>query len=637
MADPKGGLNSIENQTDDSSETSSDVSAPSNTTMQIGGMKVPVRTAISSEVLKSLQDEITRRQNDRMGGFNQALAQAGAFSTNRPDLAANIQQQQQQEQQNIFNMKAQLAAAKAAQLQQAQALQGTNYLMAGNAPQMPAGNAPQMPAGNAPAPAGNAPQMPSASPQTGNPIPPNVTKLMQGYMLQGDTTSANKVFQTWALEDAKQTTIARNRPENDLPQTYFINNAQHVMTPNQFRSLNTVTLPNGDVVTPDQVSGAQSNAAAPTAAPTAAAPTGMPTGAPAAAAPTITPATAIAGGPLPPGFPLPAGPLPSLAQNLPTKPGVAAPAAAPAAAPVAAPAAAPIAASPPDFENQVRQRVTDYARSLPRSRNPEEAKANIERVKEFEKGLRELEQKRLQSINETEQKRIQDLNAATSKSVEKSSEAAGVSAGKIFDLADRAPDVIAKADFIINHATNRPNEFGWSYKDTSKSALAPVLSAMTAIPGHLVEPAAERLAANFAGPGVAERRSATDRAATQLAMDQAAQMFVGSGARLGVGLEQMVQNSKGVGTENPAFVNIVNANFIKLGYQKAQAIAAAMNDHPELNKNQLMQSEIGRRINSEFNTKLDAMENDLKKVYPDVFNKTTPGNRPPIESFRRKQ
>ena len=197
--------------------------------------------------------------------------------------------------------------------------------------------------------------------------------------------------------------------------------------------------------------------------------------------------------------------------------------------------------------------------------------------------------------------------------------------------AKNADEVIRTADRVIQHATKYPKEFGYSYQQEN-----PVLAGAANLPGigTVVEKA---VPAMFGAPSESKRRSVTDADARKLGLDFAAQMFSGTGARLGVGLEQMAANAKGVGTELPAETNALNANLVKVAAEKAKEQAEAWRKWRTVNGGEnadpysFMQSEENKRITEKYDRKLDAYEEQAKKIYPEFFGeKPTKANRKPL-------
>ena len=103
----------------DTSTDSKDTVVPVKENITIGGAKVPLRTAISGEVLKNLEDEVARRttgfggfMNPIMGGFERAIAMT---SQNPGAAMAEVGAKQRNEQQDLINMRTNIASIRAAQ------------------------------------------------------------------------------------------------------------------------------------------------------------------------------------------------------------------------------------------------------------------------------------------------------------------------------------------------------------------------------------------------------------------------------------------------------------------------------------------------------------------------------------------
>jgi len=120
MAKIKSGLSYFADGGSTTSESDSkDTVVPVKETMTIGGAKVPMRTAISGEVLKNLEDEVARRttgfggfMNPLMGGFERAIAMT---SQNPGAAMAEVGAKQRNEQQDLINMRTNIASIRAAQ------------------------------------------------------------------------------------------------------------------------------------------------------------------------------------------------------------------------------------------------------------------------------------------------------------------------------------------------------------------------------------------------------------------------------------------------------------------------------------------------------------------------------------------
>ena len=221
----------------------------------------------------------------------------------------------------------------------------------------------------------------------------------------------------------------------------------------------------------------------------------------------------------------------------------------------------------------------------------------------------------------------------------------GKAAGKMTGLAQQAPEVIAAADAVINHATTHPEEFGYMQQ---KGFTAPILAALSATPK--IEGAVEKVlslahpSVDEAGTTQAQRRSTSDSNAQKLGLHYAAEMFAGSGARLGFGLEKMAADAKGVGTQFPAPTNIANAKLIKLAAQKSQDMAPLWDAYQkadtsgEAKYSSFLQSPQARAVEAKWDPAFKAWVDDTKKSAPGYYNSllNTNQKKPDINSFFKK-
>ena len=188
-----------------------------------------------------------------------------------------------------------------------------------------------------------------------------------------------------------------------------------------------------------------------------------------------------------------------------------------------------------------------------------------------------------------------------------------------------------KSEMVYNHAFNNPGDFGWSKKSISENILSPVFAGAGALPyvGQDVQKGVEATVAPFMGKGVATRRDITDKIAGQLSFDFVAQTFAGSGARLGVGLEKMGQDVKGIGTQFSPEANMMNSAIIKVAYGKAKDQAEAWDAyhkaHPSEHAYTFLQSPENKQVVAKWNGELDKLEGPLRKAYPEYFNDQTIG------------
>ena len=99
--------------------------APTKTNVDIKGVgKVPLRTAIGSDLLKNLEAMIAEREAPQKGilsPFIEGLKDASAFTSGNPGMALQARDQEKRAQQeSLFGMRNQLATLKSAQAQQGQ-------------------------------------------------------------------------------------------------------------------------------------------------------------------------------------------------------------------------------------------------------------------------------------------------------------------------------------------------------------------------------------------------------------------------------------------------------------------------------------------------------------------------------------
>jgi hypothetical protein len=136
MADTKGGLSYFD---EGGSADASNASLPVTETITIGGTKIPLKTAINSDITKNLQEEVDRRSGGFWNPVLRGFERNAAFTSDNPaqSLAA-INAQHRAEDESIFNMRNNIAAIKAAQqLAATRAAQwNANNLQAGDMGQM---------------------------------------------------------------------------------------------------------------------------------------------------------------------------------------------------------------------------------------------------------------------------------------------------------------------------------------------------------------------------------------------------------------------------------------------------------------------------------------------------------------------
>jgi len=139
--------------------------------------------------------------------------------------------------------------------------------------------------------------------------------------------------------------------------------------------------------------------------------------------------------------------------------------------------------------------------------------------------------------------------------------------------------------------------------------------------GHMSEKEANDLAARTLNPATQDARDQLTKHASDLGIGYAAQVF--HGARMGIGLEKMAMESKGIGTEFSAATNKMHSDIIKEGAKFAQA------------KQALWQQYVGEHGGNEDKVSFNKFESDpryvnledqtranLAKKYPDIFSAT---------------
>ncbi|CAB4129428.1 LT_GEWL domain containing protein [uncultured Caudovirales phage] len=282
----------------------------------------------------------------------------------------------------------------------------------------------------------------------------------------------------------------------------------------------------------------------------------------------------------------------------------------------AAPTAAKIGAN--------EQQVQDYWNV-----NPPKNKA------EFERRKSEIDTARAADVSLASKKEETSFSAKT-KSTEEERTKAGDFISKINELAGKAPNAITSADRIITHASTKPKDFGWSYESGPRGAL---INTAGLVPhfGKDLSHAVEKELQGFQGKEAATRRANSEGAAANLGFDFAAETFTGTGARLGLGLEQMANKAKSVGPEYPAETNILNAKLVKYAYTKATEQSKAWDKYKSSHENAdpyaFLNSPEFQTINQKWEKKISELLPDNKNLKPEEA--TTSGGRKPLSSFHR--
>jgi len=235
-------------------------------------------------------------------------------------------------------------------------------------------------------------------------------------------------------------------------------------------------------------------------------------------------------------------------------------------------------------------------------------------------------------------------HAASLKGKESLGTKTGEAAAKMLGLADQAKEVIASADNVTDHATRHPDEFGYKQQ---KGIAAPILSGLSISP--TLENAAESVMSAMnpktdkLGLTQSQRRATTNSDAQKLGLHYAAEMFAGSGARLGLGLEQMAAKAKGVGTEFPASTNIMNAKLIKLAAQKAKDLAPLWDKYSkadpsgEANYYSFLQTPQALAVEAKWDPSFKNWVDSAKQQDPSYYNSLLNKNKPDLNSFFKKK
>jgi hypothetical protein len=209
----------------------------------------------------------------------------------------------------------------------------------------------------------------------------------------------------------------------------------------------------------------------------------------------------------------------------------------------------------------------------------------------------------------------------------KSTEEERTSAGKLISgiqtRAAKAQETIEAADRVIKHASERPEEFGYGKQSNVRGYGLNILGGIPKIGPGLKE-TGEEITALAQGAG--SRRDVTNSDASKLGFEFANEVFAGSGARLGVGLEQMAAKAKGVGTEHSAETNLLNARLIKIAAEKARAQSEAWDTYKKDAKARGVNADPYEFTRSSAYKKIEHdAEQSLRRDLPQFFNDQTIG------------
>ena len=577
-----------------------------------GGISVPGTNMLDStqteQLLAQMQELINQRS--QKDAFQEAAENIKAIGAGRYQ---EHQALKNQEAQDLFNMRAQMAAVRGSQAMTQNQQKSIDQLMGLGAAGAPGQQQQQTGA-------------PGQQQQLSPAIPDVVLRSMAAHKATGDYTGAQKVYDEWAKEESNARSQAGYNAAGNTQQKYFINGQLVDMTPNEYMRLPV------DKKSQVQVVNAPSQPTQPGVAPVTARPGANNPG-------NVRPIGASTGFQNPAtfeeGWRVMDNNLKAYgAKGVNTLEGII------------------NRWAPPGDNNDTSAYIKDVAGRL--SINPKQT-LNLEdpRVRQalgtaimlHEKGpsniftapvttqnpqavgqaprnraeyeqQEELKKKLAESGIETEAKKQQAINAAKSQSITEERKKAGEFISKIEENGKRAGDIALASNQVIDHATRRPGDFGIT---EHAGVLPAVVGSVTHLP--YVGGSLDKAYAKLALPEESIReRNKTDTNAQKLGLDFAQQMFAGSGARLGAALEKMAIDAKGVGTQYTAESNIMNSAVIRAAAQKAQEQATLWghykNSHENADPYEFLQTPENQAIE-------DKYEKQLKQNFPKYFNDKT--------------
>ena len=184
-----------------------------------GGISVPginmLDSSATEQLLANMQDLINKR------------SASNPLSDTIQDMQAALVGQSQQRQaykdqqaQELFNMRAQMAALRGSQAAQQNQQKSLDFLMGQNQP-------------------GAQGQPQAGAQQISTAIPDVVLKTMAAHKATGDYTGAQKVYDEWAKEESNAKSQAGYNAAGNTQQKYFINGQLVDLTPNEYMALPT--------------------------------------------------------------------------------------------------------------------------------------------------------------------------------------------------------------------------------------------------------------------------------------------------------------------------------------------------------------------------------------------------------------
>ena len=171
--------------------------------------------------------------------------------------------------------------------------------------------------------------------------------------------------------------------------------------------------------------------------------------------------------------------------------------------------------------------------------------------------------------NEYRKKRAEKELEITGKGPEKASTEAGARQAQMYKLNEDAEKTIEAADQVIAASKSHPESVGIGKGFTGANVLTTVAGAV--VPKMTKEKAEQQYADLALSKEAIAARDQVITASKQLGISFAADVF--KGARMGIGLENMAANAKGVSEHNLAENNLINATLIKEAaiFNKARA------------------------------------------------------------------
>ena len=577
-----------------------------------GGISVPGSNVLdptqTEALLANMQELIDQRS--RRNPLGDAIQDMQAGFMGQTQQRETYKNQQAQE---LFNMRAQMAAVRGSQAMQQQQANTLNALIK---------NA----GGGEPQPGAGQPSQPGQQNLTNVPDP--ILKAMAARMQIRDYAGAQALYDKWATEESNAMSQARYNAAGNTQQKYFVNGKEIDLTPNEYNALPASKKSQVQVVSAPVAQGATPASNAPvTAGPSVNNPGN------------VRPVGASTGFQNPPTF---EEGWKIMDNNLKAY----------GAKGVNTLEAIINRWAPPSDKNNTVAYIKDVSTRLgldpkqplnledPRVRQAlgtaimlhEKGPSNIftasgmkpvvapagatpRNKSEYEQQLA-LQKKASESAIETEAKKQQDINTALTKSTAQERTKAGDFISDLQKRADRADEIALAANQVISHATNRPNDFGI----TEHAGIVPAaVGAVTHLP--YVGGSLEKTYGKLTLPEESiKERNKTDTNAQKLGLDFAQQMFAGSGARLGAALEKMAIDAKGVGTQYTAESNVMNSALIRTAAEKAKEQAALWNQYKSSHENPDPYAFIQTPENQSLEAKY---EQKLKQDFPKYFNDKT--------------